>query len=99
MDSTDLEKISQAKFELNTVRRNLREIFSQQLIFVHQSSFFKATPELISFLNAWDSDLLVVEDLHGNPVEVDRTEMLKKSRECYDKASVSWFSKYSDLGD
>lgn len=97
MEINDLERIAQARYEHGLAKKNLRERIEQQLTFAHGLGLFRASPELISFLNCWDEDVLVIEDLYHNPVQIDRRQMLEQARQCYQYALNAWHTEYQQL--
>lgn len=97
MDTNDLERIAQARYEHSVAKKNLRERTEQQLVFTHGQGLFRASPELISFLNCWEEDTLFIEDLYHNPVQIDRRQMLEQARQCYQYALNAWHTEYQTL--
>lgn len=97
MDINDLELIAQARFEHEIAKQNLKEKVDQQLIFAYGNGLFRADPALISFLNCWDDDDLVIEDLHHNPVRVNRLELLERAKQCYQYALNAWLIEHENI--
>ena len=97
METNDLELIAQARFEHEIAKQNLKERINQHLTFAYGNGLFRAEPLLISFLGCWDSENLVLEDLHGNPVKVNRLELLTKAKECYQYALNAWLVEYESI--
>ena len=91
MDTNNLSELAELKFKHATFRKNLRERVEAQLAVAHNGGLFKATPELISFLDCWaDSDIIYLEDLYHNPIECNRLALLKQLKEAYCFAMNAW---------
>lgn len=97
MNVNDLESLSQARFEHQQAKQNLKERADQQLIFAHGDGLFRASPELIVFLTCWTDDTLVLQDLYQNPVQVDRAQILEQARQCYQYAMNAWYLEYQQI--
>ena len=97
---SDLEKLTQeirlaTNYQVN--KRILREKIQTDLHVPYNGGLFKASPELIAFLNAWDSDELFLEDTYQNPVKIDRKELLNKCREHYQITMNTWHCQHEDI--
>ena len=67
------------------------------LIVSHNSGLFVVTPDLIAFLSVWDDDLLYLEDHYGNPIQVNREELLTQCKQQYQKVMNRWHSQHAQL--
>ena len=90
MDIENLSELATLKFKHATFRKNLKERIEAQLAVAHNGGLFKASLELISFLNCWDTDVIYLEDLYNNPIKCDRVLLLKKLKEAYQFAMNAW---------
>lgn len=78
-------------------KRILREKIQTDLHFAHNGGLFKATPELIAFLNSWTSQEIYLEDTYQNPIKVDRVEMLNLIQQHYQLIMNRWHIEYEEL--
>ena len=91
-----LEQIKQST-DYQTNKRILREKIEGDLHFPYNGGLFKATQELVAFLNAWDSDELVLEDTYQNPIKVSRLEFLTLCKQHYQIAMNAWHIQHDEL--
>jgi 4'-phosphopantetheinyl transferase EntD len=75
----------------------LREQMHNDLLFTHNQGLFKATPELIAFLSAWDQPKLFIEDQYSNPVECDRLVLLEQCKERHQRVINRWHVLHEQL--
>jgi hypothetical protein len=78
-------------------RQLLREQMHTDLLFTHNQGLFKATPDLIAFLSAWDQPKLFIEDQYGNPVECDRLALLEQCKERNQRVINRWHVLHEQL--
>lgn len=78
-------------------RQLLREQMHNDLLFAHNSGLFKATPELIAFLSAWDTDTIYIEDQYGNPIECNRLALLDLCKEKNQRVMNRWHVLHEQL--
>jgi len=82
------------------IQRNrtlLREQTKADLVVHHNDGLFIVTPELIGFLNAWTDDELFVEDQYGNPIHCNRTALLEKCKQQYQRVLNRWHGLHEEL--
>jgi hypothetical protein len=97
---SDLDNLTQeirlaTDYQVN--KRILREKIQTDLQVTHNSGLFKVTPELIAFLNAWDSDELYLEDTYQNPILVSRLELLTLCRQHYQMVMNTWHIQHDEI--
>lgn len=91
-----VEQIKQST-DYQTNKRILREKVQADLHFAYNGGLFKSTPELIAFINAWDSEDLYVEDTYQNPIKVNRLEFLTLCKQHYQTAMNTWHIQHDEL--
>jgi len=97
---SNLEKITQQvrlATDYQTNKHILREKIQTDLHVPYNSGLFKVTPELIAFLNSWDSDELFLEDTYQNPIKINRKELLNKCREHYQMVMNTWHYQHEEI--
>lgn len=75
----------------------LREKIQTDLHFTYNGGLFKATPELIAFLNCYNLYEMVIEDTYQNPIQVNREEVLDLARQHYQMAMNAWHLQHEEL--
>lgn len=97
---SDLNKITNeirlaTDYQVN--KRILREKIQTDLQVAHNGGLFKVSPELIGFLNAWDSDELFLEDTYNNPIKVNRQEFLSLCKQHYQMIMNTWHIQHDEI--
>jgi len=97
---SDLDKLIQeirlaTDYQVN--KRILREKIQTDLQVAYSSGLFKVTPELIAFLNAWDTDELFLEDTYQNPIKVNRKEFLELCKQHYQMVMNTWHCQHEEI--
>lgn len=91
-----VEQIKQST-DYQTNKQILREKTQTDLHFAYNSGLFKATQELIGFLNAWDAEEIYVEDTYQNPIKANREELLVLAIQHYQMAMNAWHIQHEEL--
>lgn len=93
---TTIKDIAESAFARSVYLKTLREKADSRLYITHNNGYFKASMELIAFLNAWSDDKIYLEDLYQNPILVNRIELLEKAKQCYQTVLNTWHIEYED---
>lgn len=83
--------------DYQTNKKLLREQILTDLHVPCNGGLFKISPDLIAFLNSWDTDNLVLEDVYQNPIKVDRQELLTLCKEHYQLIMNRWHIEHEEL--
>lgn len=83
--------------DYQTNKQILREKIQADLHFAYNGGLFKATPELIAFLNSYDPHEMYIEDTYQNPIRVDRRELLSLAKEHFQIAMNAWHIQHEEL--
>lgn len=83
--------------DYQTNKRILREKVQTDLHFAYNSGLFKASPELIAFLNSWTEEELYIEDTYQNPIKINREEFLTLCKQHYQTAMNAWHIQHEEL--
>lgn len=97
---SDIEKITEqirlaTDYQIN--KRILREKIQTDLHVPYNGGLFKVSPELIAFLNSWDSDELFLEDTYQNPIKINRTEFLTVCKQQYQMVMNTWHIQHEEI--
>lgn len=91
-----VEEIKQSTdYQIN--KRILREKITTDLHIAYNNGLFLIKPELIAFLNAWDSDELYLEDTYQTPIKINRQEFLNLCKQHYQIVMNTWHIKHEEL--
>jgi hypothetical protein len=67
------------------------------MIFAYDGGMWKASPILISTLSAFTDDIMYLKDEYGTPVELDRSELLDKSKVHWQEQMNAWHNEFTEL--
>lgn len=101
MNTDKLKQVAAAAFDHAAKKLELKERAEQHLMVAYNGGMFKAAPELMNFLKVeWDwqdrTDM-IIEDVYGNPIQVNRHELLKELVQAYKFAMNQWHVEFSEL--
>ena len=94
MNPQDLKSLADYQFNRVTHLKNLKESIDAKLIVVHNGGMFSATPQLIGFLSAWAEPNLIVADIYGNPIRVNRGQLLNDAMTVYRDVTATWADEF-----
>ena len=97
MDTEQLIIEAKARFNLNSAKQYLKEKYESKLQVAEQDGLWKADIQTISFLSSFDTATLVVVDIFGNPILVNRKELLDKLSLVYQSVTSEWYNEFSSL--
>lgn len=85
--------------DYQTNKRILREKIQTDLHLAHNGGLFKITPELLSFMQGWPKDVnqMFLEDVYGNPIEIDRHVFLIQAQQHYQIVMNRWHELHAEL--
>jgi hypothetical protein len=97
MNTENIVAHARARFDHTTARQVLKEKYQAKLIFAHNGGMFRATPELLAFVQSWPIAELYIADLYDNPIEVDKQVFLVKLQQHYHEQMNAWHLEYEEL--
>ncbi len=97
MDTKTLLSEAKARFNHNSAKAQLKDKYDGKFIVAEQGGLWKATPELIAFLNALDDNFVVLVDNFNNPVQVNRDKLLDVLKDTYQKVMLDWYKEWKEL--
>lgn len=97
MDTKTLILESKARFAHNSAKAYLKEKYENRLLLAEQGGLWRADKETITLLNSFESDKLVLMDTFGNPVEVNRKELLDSLKVVYENTMTDWLKEWKEL--
>ena len=97
MQVEQIQSISNQAFDRENARLALRERMQAELIMTANGGMFKITPDLLAFVKTWPIDELYLEDVHGNPVQLDRQVFLVQAQQHYQTTMNAWHNQYQEL--
>lgn len=97
MDTKTLISEAKARFNHNSAKAQLKDKYEGKFIVAEQGGLWKATPELISFLNSMDDNFIILIDNFNNPVQVKRDQLLSIIKDTYQKVMLDWYKEWKEI--
>jgi hypothetical protein len=97
MDTKTLIAEAKARFNHNSAKAQLKDKYDGKFIVAEQGGLWKASPELISFLQALDDNFIIVIDNFDNPVHVNREQLLAVVKSTYYTVMLEWYKEWKEL--
>jgi hypothetical protein len=97
MDTKTLISEAKARFNHNSAKAQLKDKYDGKFIIAEQGGLWKASPELIAFLNALDDNFVVLIDNFNNPVQVNREQLLTVLKDTYQKVMLEWYKEWKEI--
>jgi hypothetical protein len=98
MNTETIKQTSRAKYLHSLAKLTAKENHTAQLLLTAQGGTFRVTPELIAFLSIKQlGATTVVLDIFENPIEVDRTSLLKEAITLYNTVMRSWHDTVTEI--
>jgi hypothetical protein len=97
MDTKTLISEAKARFNHNSAKAQLKDKYDGKFIIAEQGGLWKATPELISFLNSMDDNFIILIDNFNNPVQVNREQLLSIIKDTYQKVMLEWYKEWKEI--
>lgn len=97
MDTEKIVEHIKTRFDHYESKKILKEKYHAKLLFAHSGGMWKATPELISFLNIYsDESEVVVEDEYKNPIKVNPSELLELTKQHHQEIMNLWYNELKE---
>ena len=97
MDTKTFVNDIKARFSHNSAKAYLKDKYDSKLIVAEQNGLWKADAQTITLLNSFNSLELVLIDTFGNPVLVQRKELLEKLIDVYNSVMMEYYTEWQDL--
>lgn len=90
MSTNDLVESSRARLAHINQRRLLREKYEAKMVFAYRGGMFRAGPELLNLMALYAGQEIVIQDLYGNPIRVDTSELQKLADQRWQEQMNAW---------
>jgi len=97
MDTNTLLTDTKARFAHNSAKAYLKEKYESKLIVAAQGGLWKADQQTISFLASSVRIDLVIIDTFGNPVKINRQQLLDVLEFTYVDVMQEWHQEWQEL--
>lgn len=96
MDTDNIIKDAKIRFSHNSTKQYLKEKYEAKLIVAEQNGLWKADDKTISLLSCFDSETIILIDTFGNPVQVNRVQLLTTLKILYQNVMQEWHDEYKN---
>ena len=96
IDNEQLSKNAIARFNHQASKNYLHEKYNAKLTIASQGGLWTITPELIAFLQMFDSHV-VVKDVYNNPIKVHAPTLCDEMTSLYTTVMNQWHDEYTEL--
>ena len=97
MDTKTLLSEAKARFNHNSAKAQLKDKDDGKFIIAEQGGLWKASPEIIAFLNALDDNFVILIDNFNNPVQINRDQLLSVLKDTYQKVMLEWYKEWKEV--
>ena len=97
MDTKTLISEAKARFNHNSAKAQLKDKYDGKFIIAEQGGLWKASPEIISFLNSMDDNFVILIDNFNNPVQVNRDQLLTVLKDTYQTVMLDWYKEWKEI--
>ena len=97
MDTQQLIEDVRERFNQHAAKEYLKQKHKSKLIFASQNGLWSATPELISFLDSFTENEVVLLDDFGNPIKVSRPLLLDEAKTVYRNVMDAWYTEWKTI--
>ena len=97
MDTETIKTNVRSRFDHNRNKQVLTEKYESKMIFAQNGGMWKASPILISTLSAFTDEILYLQDEYNTPVEINRAELLKKTKQHWQEQMNAWHKEFTEL--
>jgi len=95
---TTLSENIKQRFDHEAAKQTLREKYEAKMIFASCGGMWSADPTLITLLTSIeDIDNPVILDLYGNPVSINRIELLKETKQRWQEQMNAWLVELTEI--
>jgi hypothetical protein len=97
MDTNTLLTDVKARFAHNSAKAYLKEKYEAKLIVADQGGLWRADAQTITLLSSYINKQLILLDTFGNPVKVERAELLDLLDRTYANVMKEWHKEWQEL--
>ena len=97
MDTKNLIVEAKARFSHKAAQDYLREKYKSKFQIATQQGLWIADEQTINFLSLFSTKKMILKDVHGTPVEVDRKELLDTLKKLYTDTIKEYHKEWKEL--
>lgn len=97
MEVKSLLADAKARFDHNSAKAYLKQKYEAKLLIASQQGLWRADTPTIALLQSLTNKEVVVIDTFGNPVKVDRVQLLTDLLKLYAEVTDAWYTEWSNV--
>ena len=97
MTLENYEQFARQRLDHNRQRLALKEQQEQRLTVTHNGGQFTVDITLLAYLKSEPDSHIYLQDDYGNPIKVDRDELLTQARARYKEVMNDWHNQHEEL--
>jgi len=97
MNTEELTQTIRSRFDYESAKQVLKEKYEAKLLFALSGGMWRASPELISLLNSFEDDNIVLVDEYGNPCQVNRDDLLTETKQRFQEQMNAWLNEFNEV--
>lgn len=97
MDTKTLVAETKARFNHTAAKTYLTEKYTAKLIVAEQGGLWKADLETLTALTSYKKPEMILIDTFGNPVKVNREQLISVLGKTYDTVMEEWHNEWKEL--
>jgi hypothetical protein len=97
MNTDELVQTIKERFDYESAKQVLKEKYQAKMLFADSGGMWDANPELIVLLSTFTDETIVLVDTYGNPCQVNREELLSKSKERFQEQMNAWMVEFNEV--
>jgi hypothetical protein len=97
MDTKTLINEAKARFSHKAAQDYLKEKYKNKFQIAAQQGLWRADEATINFLSLFSTKKLILKDVYGTPVEVNRKELLDTLKKLYTDTMDEYYKEWQEL--
>lgn len=99
MDTNKLLIEAKARFNRKSAQEYLKEKYKDKFLFASQNGLWRADEATINFLDTFSTKKMILIDTFGQPIEVDRKQLLDDLKKVYTDTMKEFHKEWKTLED
>lgn len=97
MDTNKLLVEAKARFNYKSAQEYLKEKYRDKFLYASQNGLWRADESTINFLDAFSTKKVILTDTFGQPIEVNRKELLDELKKLYTDTMKEFYKEWKSL--
>lgn len=94
---TDINLRIRKRFDHAAAKKNLQEKYQGKMLFAHAGGMWQAGPELLTILHICNDPDVVLLDVYGNPVKVNKAQLFELASARWQEQMNAWLVDHTNI--